>query len=268
MTIHALAGLPRSGSTLLGNLLAQHPGVYVSGTSSLAGVVDAVQGVLSNDPTVISETTADPAMYGRYKEAVAGLMHGWYADIIDNPATSCVIDKGRAWSGLWLAVRDLDPNAKMLFTVRDPRDVVASIERQHQATALFRSPVHRDLREAASQLMSPEGLVGINCKAAEDLIRRKAQGVMFIRYESFVVDPRGTMRSISEFLELDEFDFDPDHVESRGGDADEVWRGKYPHDGTGTIAPSTRTWDEVFDASLAAEIASVHPTYMATFAYQ
>lgn len=261
--INALAGLPRSGSTLLANVLAQHPDIYVSGTSSLSNVLDAAQGVLSNDPTVISELSSTPEMYAKYQSALRGLAEGWYSDRQE----SCIIDKGRTWSPLWTLQKDLWPEANTLFTVRDPRDVIASIERQHRATGVFRSTLTHSLRDSAEQLMSQTGLVGSQIKFAEDLIRRKAEGVTFIRYESFVFNPQTTLNQILEAFKLDSFEFDIMNVESRGGDADEVWRGKYPHRGVGTIKPSEGSWNEFLDDGLANDIAGVYPMFMQTFAY-
>ena len=261
--INALAGLPRSGSTLLANVLSQHPDIYVSGTSSLSNVLDAAQGVLSNDPTVISELRANPGMYERYQSALRGLAEGWYSGH-DEP---CLIDKGRAWAPLWTLQKELWPDAKLLITVRDPRDVIASIERQHRNTGVFRSPLTHSLRDSAEQLMSPDGLVGAQIKFVEDLIRRKAEDVTIIRYESFVYDAVSTLKRITEVLGVDSYDFDIMNVESAGGDADEVWRGKYPHRGTGQIKPSEGSWKEVMDDVLANDIAGVFPMYMQTFSY-
>ncbi len=42
-TLYFLGGLPRSGSTLLGSLLNQHPDIYVSPTSPLGDVVTDIE---------------------------------------------------------------------------------------------------------------------------------------------------------------------------------------------------------------------------------
>ncbi|HUU59940.1 MAG TPA: hypothetical protein VMZ50_10370, partial [Phycisphaerae bacterium] len=96
---------------------------------------------------------------------------------------------------------------------------------------------------------------------------RKGENVQFVRYESFVVDPAATLARCVAHLGLEPFDFDPDHVESRGGDTDEVWRGKFPHDGTGPIKVSGSSWEDTLDPELAALIAGVFPFFMSTFSY-
>ena len=263
MSIHTLAGLPRSGSTLIANVLSQHPDVHVSGTSALSNVLDSMQGVLTNDPTVISEMTANTGMVERYRSALNGFIDGWYSGI-NEPV---IVDKGRTWAPLWILSRDLDPSRKMLCTIRDPRDVIASIEKQHQNSGLFRSPVAPLLRDSAEKLMEPTGLVGAPMRWVEDMIRRKSPGVLFIRYESFVASPAPVMTAISKHLELSEFEWDFDNIVSRGGDGDQVWRGKYPHDGTGAIKPSEGSWEDTIDPELGKLIAGVCPLYMSTFSY-
>ncbi len=260
---NVLAGLPRSGSTLLANILAQHPGVHVSGTSTLGSVVGSVSAILSNNPEVLSELAANPGMYGRYASALRGLVEGWYSE----QEVKTIVDKGRAWPPNWALLKDIYPSSKMICSVRDPRDVIASIERQHRATGLFQSPVAPALKDSAESLMTQDGMVGGSIKFVEDMIYRKAEGVLFVRYESFVLDPQSNMKRISDFLELDDFKYDFENVESRGGDTDTVWRGKYPHEGSGPVKPSSSSWVDVMNQDLADLIASVYPLYMKTFTY-
>lgn len=116
--------------------------------------------------------------------------------------------------------------------------------------------------------MMADGLVGAQIRFVEDLIRRRSEGVMFVRHESFVAAPEPVLGKIVEHLNLEPFDFDCENVESVGGDADEVWRGKYPHDGTGPIKPHGGSWEDVLDPELGSLIAGVFPLYMTTFSYE
>lgn len=264
MTLNALAGLPRSGSTLLANILEQHPDVHVSPTSTLVGCVGAVQQVLTSGDGVPSELAGDPEMLDRYRAAVRGLTDGWYSTV-EEPV---IIDKGRGWPSLWLLALDVWDDPKMIVTVRDPRDVIASIERQHRKTAVIGAAHGPMLRESAELMMGPDGLVGTPMRWIEDLIRRGVENVLFVRYESMAVDPKPVLDRTVEHLGLSAFEFDVDDVLARTPvEEDAVWRYKFPHDGTGVVKPPEGHWSDMMDDQLAADIAGVCPLYMASFMY-
>jgi sulfotransferase len=262
--LHALAGLPRSGTTLLGNVLAQHPDVHVSGTSALPLCLEAVQGVLSTAPEVQSDLATVPGAYERYVAAMQGLIDGWYSQLDGDPA---VIDKGRGWIMHRALLDQLAPGSVLVVCVRDPRDVVASIERQHRATAAFNSPLARTIYEVAELLMQPDGMVGGPMRFAEDLIRRKVGGVVWVRYESLVIDPATTVAKVADTLGLAPFAFDFTNVENVATDLDAIHRNKYPHDGSGPIKATGTDWRDVLEPGLAAAIIGRWPLYAATFGY-
>lgn len=260
---HVLAGLPRSGSTLLANVLSQHPDIYVSGTSPLARCIELLRSGLDSEVEVIAQlaNTADATL--SYESAVRGLIEGWYS----TRSEKICIDKGRGWILQPLFLAQISPDSKLLVMVRDPRDVIASIEKQNRRSALFSSPIAPTLRDAAESIMRPDGMVGGPIRFIEDAIRRSATNVFCVRYETFVADPLGSLSRFVEVLDLEPFSFDVEHVENIAPDLDALYRGKYPHEGSGAIKPTGTTWQEILDPALAADIAGVFPFYMQTFGY-
>lgn len=263
MRFHVLCGLPRSGTTLLANVLSQHPDVHVSGTSALPICVEAVADRLSTVPEVMSDLANVPGAYGRYVSSLRGLVDGWYADRPEE----VVIDKGRGWVMHRLLLEQVVPGSQMVVCVRDPRDVIASIERQHRQTGVFNSPLARTIWEAADLLMRPDGMVGGPMRFIEDLLRRSLPGVCWVRYESLVADPATVVGKVHDALGLEAHTYDFEAVENQASDLDAIYRNKWPHDGSGKIKPSGRSWQEVLDPNLAAQIARTYPGYMQTFAY-
>lgn len=266
MKLHALVGLPRAGSTLLANVLSQHPDIYVSGTSALSQAVDAVVTVLSGHAEIQADLANVPGSYDRYRTALRQLAHGWYCDRTE----AHVIDKGRGWITQRALLEQIEPGSTMIVTVRDPRDVIASIERKHRQTAIFHSPVASTIYDAADLLMKQDGMVGGPMKWIEDVIRRAQPGVVWVRYEQFVTMPDVVVATIHKALGLDDADafvHDFDGVENVATDLDALYRNKYPHDGSGRIKPSGQHWSDILDPQLAANIAGVFPFYMQTFGY-
>ena len=111
MNFHVVTGLPRSGSTLLCNILNQNPDFYASSTSPLpfllSGLVHAwstsveVKGLLDNH----KEETED-----RIQACSQGLLNDWY----ECKNVKTVFDKSRMWSGNLLMLQKVLPAAKMI----------------------------------------------------------------------------------------------------------------------------------------------------------
>jgi sulfotransferase len=262
MTIHVMSGLPRSGTTLLGNILAQHPDVHVSGTSALYDCVEQVVGALSKSDEVKGDLANVPGSYERYLTALRAFINGWYHD---RPEPH-IVDKSRGWLMQPLLLAQLDPHAAMIVCVRDPRDVVASIERQHRATALFHSPLTRTLAETTQMLMEPRGMVGGAIRFIEDLLRRNIP-VVWVRYETLCASPEATLARLHKAMGVDPFDHDFDNIVNVATDLDAVHYNKFPHVGSGSLKPPEQTWQTVIPAELAHRIAISYPLYMQTFGY-
>jgi sulfotransferase len=117
---HFIAGLPRSGSTLLASILAQNPRFHASGTSGIMDVMFNVRNVWDN----LIEFKATPNEEGK-KRVLGGILESYYSDI-DKPI---VFDKCRGWlQYVEMAEYAMGEKAKILVPVRDMRDVVASFK--------------------------------------------------------------------------------------------------------------------------------------------
>jgi len=90
-SIYFLAGLPRSGSTLLANILAQNPSVYVTPTS---GIVDMLVQVRNHWDKNDAFQAADRKLNEKIKERVLRAMLDAYFSHTDPPIC---IDKNRYW---------------------------------------------------------------------------------------------------------------------------------------------------------------------------
>lgn len=262
MTISYLAGTPRSGSTLLANVLSQHPDISVTGTSALYACVNSLADALSDSPDVVSEMQNVEGSYDRYVASVKAFMDRWH----DGHDGRMVIDKQRAWPNRWALLNQVDSESRLICCVRDPREIVASFERQERRTAMFNSPVHQQVTEYASRIMSPEGMVGGPIKLIEDLLTRRVP-VLWVRYEQFVTSAQAVLASLVDELGLEPFPFDLDNIENVATDCDAIYRDKYPHIGAGALKPVAGSWRDVFTDELGAKVAGVYPMFMREFGY-
>lgn len=261
--LHALAGLPRAGSTLLANALNQHPDIYVSGTSPLFGCLNSVSGFLTNCPETQAELANIPGTYGRYLGAMRAFTEEWYSYRQERVC----IDKGRGWTLRPQLLSQLWPGSVLIACVRDPRDVIASVIRQDRSTALFASQLGSAAQQMASQLLSVDGMIGGPLTHIESALLSNVP-ILYVQYEEFVQDPRAGLDRLVGVLGLDPFDFDVENVENVATDLDVLYLGKYPHEGSGPIKPAESDWHDVLSEQLANDIVAAYPTFMETFKYQ
>lgn len=240
----------------------------MSGTSALCETLEAAATVIGSSREVQSDLAASPANAGRYTSAMRGLVEGWHADRTED----VVIDKGRGWIAYRLLLDVVMPGSVSVFVTRDPRDVMASIERQHRRTAQFQGP-GPSLVERCTAMLGPTGMVGGPMRFAEDVIHRNLASVEFVRYENMIRDPLSVFARLESRLDLDAhgelggFGWDFENVVNVAPDVDGVNFLKFPHEGSGPIKSTGTTWHDVLSDEVGARIAASYPLYMQTFGY-
>jgi sulfotransferase len=237
-----VTGLPRSGSTLLCQLLGQHPQIYSPGHSSpLSQVFNHLRTQLSDDPFLLSQLDVDfDLTYNRLLNAYRGFLDGWFAET-DKPV---VVDKNRSWLRMIDTVKTLDPDFRMLVCVRDLRQVFGSIEAQHQKTLLLDFPDHmapHSAYERADALFGKEGVVGGPLKSIEYLLQdvdpKLREQVGFVAFEALTGDPTETMRLLYRWLDVEPMSFNPQQLTVTPHESDSYYRWKYRHNTHADIRP-------------------------------
>ena len=266
--MHVITGLPRSGSTLLCNIINQNPKYWATSTSILPGLVNACISQWSSSLEVKNELNTDrKAMENRLTRSIRALCEQWH----QRDDGRIVFDKSRGWNHNLLALRQIFPDSKALVIVRDPRNVFASIEKQHQKNPLldeFNSVVDKAILSRADKMLAPNGLVGVAITGVEDMIRRKLP-VMFIKYEQFCKFPQQVLAEMYGYLEDTSFSHDLENVVNTATDPDGFYNYKYPHEGSGKVIPTDETaWTRFFNQELADLIISRYPLYANFFGYK
>ena len=113
-----MAGLPRSGSTLLASILNQHPDVYVTPTSPLLPLLIEVQ----NKWHTLNEVAANPN-----GEQLTNIVRSIISSSWEHRQESIIIDKNRGWGKNMPASSILfEEDIKVIATVRDLPSIMAS----------------------------------------------------------------------------------------------------------------------------------------------
>ena len=251
--INFLAGLPRSGSTLLANILVQHPRIHVTSTS---GIVD----MLVQTRNGWDRLREFRAMERRTSEQVKGnvlkaMLQGYFAHV-DRPIC---IDKNRRWSEYLEMGAELvggRDRLKVLVAVRDLRDVLASFEKLYRKTsALGQTPLEADrgakFKTAlgrAEVLMEEERAVGRAYNAIRDAVTRGWKDRMhFIDYEDLTRKPGKTMNGVYRFLGEAGHQHDFEHVDQVTFEDDLAYGFRDLHVIRSKVQPQPPSWPKVFD---------------------
>lgn len=213
--LYFCGGLPRTGSTVLMNILQQNPRIFTTGTCALPDLLHQqvlIKSRYRESFQAMSLEQADKALYG----LIHGATKGWYESLTEKPT---VISKSRSWSQLI----HLFPKSKYICMVRDLRDIVESFEKiNHQTLSLHSFADDNALIPAMSESekysyyfkssnVLSEAIANEIVRMME-LFKKQPNKVMFIRYEDFTQDPNYILRKLYKYLEEDYFEHDLENI--------------------------------------------------------
>jgi sulfotransferase len=216
--IHFLGGLPRSGSTVLLNILQQNSSVFTTSSDPLPAGVH--KHILQNFRVTerflsMSVEDADCALYGM----TMGAIDGWYNGLTKKPI---VISKAREWN----RIHHLLPDSKKIILVRDLRDVVESFDKinfklkalhsfEKEGTALYAAMT--EMQKFNYYFNTPTALSATlkeELPAAMEFWEHegKKDSIKFVRFEDFVRDPIQTLSDIANFLDIPDYAYDINNI--------------------------------------------------------
>ena len=118
------SSLPRSGSTLLQNIMGQNPEFYVTPTSGVLELVYAARKNYSTSPEFKAQDSE--LMKNAFLNFCKFGIEGYYNALTDKPY---IIDKSRGWGIHYGFLNSFYPDPKVVCMVRDPRQILSSMEK-------------------------------------------------------------------------------------------------------------------------------------------
>jgi len=219
-TYHFMAGLPRSGSTVLSALLNQNPEIYASPQTDLLMMLYELE---SKIPTY--ESYQAQIMHPNFASVLYGMADNFYAPI-QKPV---VIDKNRGWGtpynwdNLSLYV---NPEGKVILTMRPILEVLASFikvaQKTNKATATmpylnhdFWATHYRDVTDAqVDNIMSANGEMDRAIFSIANLLKNHKDKVHLVWFDDLLDSPQETMIGIYDFLGLDRFEHNFNNIKA------------------------------------------------------
>jgi sulfotransferase len=197
--VHFIAGLPRSGSTLLAALLRQNPRFHAGMTSPVGALFSGMLGQFS------AGSEFGPVLdQGTRRRLLRGLFDTYYSD---QTCKDVVFDTNRLWSAKLPAIVDLFPQARVIACVRNVAWVMDSIERLYRAnpyeqTKLFRDDSERNtVYTRLETLAQYNRLVGFAWSALKEAYYgAQAGALLVVEYELLAKAPERVLRLVYDYL--------------------------------------------------------------------
>jgi sulfotransferase len=216
--LHFIAGLPRSGSTLLAGILRQNPRFHAGMTGPLGAMYMALEGAMSrrNETSVFVEQE-------QRKAVLKGLFSNYYG--VSTPG-KLVFDTNRVWCTKLSALSQLFPAARVICCVRDISWIMDSIERlirrnAFELSGMFGFDPASTVYTRVNRMASSDGLVGYALDALrEAFFGENADRLILIEYQALTRAPEATLRMLYEQIGEAYFAHDFDNVEYQADDFD------------------------------------------------
>lgn len=225
-TYHFLAGLPRSGNTLLSAILNQNPIIYSSPLSPLPTLMWDYECSLD----YMEQVNRNEENKSRAKKLLSSFFDTFYQNI-DN---TVIIDREKDWptpANLNLIKNYVTPNPKIIVTVRDILEIIASfialddgyLKINTANSNAFFNNYGSSNDSIAEYLMRPNGDIDKALLGVASAFYPENKGMFHIvEYKDLVAKPDETMSGIYKFLELPDYKHDFNNIEKVESDNDMV----------------------------------------------
>jgi sulfotransferase len=219
------SSLPRSGSTLLQNILGQNPDFYVTPTSGVLELVFAARGNYTNSPEFKAQ---DP---GQMQEAFISFCRGGMQSYYNSlTGRKYVIDKSRGWGIHYDFLNLVYPQPKIICMVRDLRDVFASMENNFRKNPDKQDPVLDWSKMQGTSvpkridIWAQNPPVGMALERLSEIFRMGIdKKMLFVKFEDLCLYPDTEMQRIYQYLDLPYFEHDFDNIEQITKEDDVVY---------------------------------------------
>lgn len=208
------SSLPRSGSTLIQNILGTRDDIYVTPTDGTLELLFGARANYSESPEFKAQD-AETMRKGFVKFCHDGLF-GFYNAITDKPY---VISKSRGWGIHRPFLETFIENPKVICMVRDLRDVINSYEKMYR-----KNPERHDKIVNHAQMTgttTPKRVdawlasapIGMAIERLSEIIRQGYDSkILFVKYEDLCLHPENELYRIEEYLGIPHFKYDFDNI--------------------------------------------------------
>lgn len=210
-----ISGLPRSGSTLLCNILAQNQDLFVSKATS--GCHDVLFGIRNQWDKLI-EHQAEGVDHNQLKRVLGSVLNNYHST-----DKTLIIDKGRGWLSLIEMVQFITGEIpKIIVPVRNVTEILSSFEKlwrnstgSSQWNFEQADYIKSQTVEGRCDIWASAGQpVGLAYNRVKDAISRGyKEQLLFLEFDHLTSYPKQTLQMVYNYLELPYFEHDYNNVQ-------------------------------------------------------
>ena len=219
------SSMPRSGSTMISNIIGQNPDFYVTPTSGVLELIYASRSNYTDSPEFKAQDSE--LMKKAFLSYCRGGINGFFEGITDK---KYVLDKSRGWFNNYSWLEQIYPEPKVICMVRDLRDIICSMEKNFRKSQHKANPIvnHANLSGTSTPKRVDVWLqsqpVGMAVERLAEMIRQGYDDkILFVKYEDLCLRPEFEMNRIYEYLGVPTFKHDFDNIEQITIEDDEVY---------------------------------------------
>lgn len=220
------SSLPRSGSTLLQNILAQNPDIYATPTSGVLELIYGARENYTNSPEFIAQDKE--LMKAGFLAFCKSGMDAFYNNITDK---KYVVDKSRGWGIHYDFLKMvINEEPKIICMIRDLRDIFASMESNFRKNPEKSSGVVNWAQMSGTSVPKRVDIwaasqpVGMAIERLQEIIRYGNDSkLLFVKYEDLCLRPETEMIRIYQYLDIPFYKHDFNNIEQVTKEDDEVY---------------------------------------------
>jgi sulfotransferase len=226
-----MSGLPRCGSTLLKSILNQNPDIHTNPVSPVMELMYYTEQYFKASEQYLA--------YPKPKNAhkiIKSYIENYYYDREEN----IIIDHCRSWPNNIERIKNyITPNPKIICPVRNVNEILTSFivmirRNSDQISFVDRHLIENNIElnddNRCDHLMSDYGIVGQALwSQSQAFIKNDTKYLLMIEYDDLLSSSDETMKKIYDFLEIDYYSHNFDHIENNCREDESQWYLKDMH---------------------------------------
>ena len=264
------ASFPRSGSTLLQNVMGQNPDIFPSTTSGMFTMLMETRRIFTNH--VLFQAQNQTELLPGFRSFLKNGIDGYYSGLTNKPYA---IDKFRGWAGEYNFINDYDPNPKIVVMVRDLRSIFSSMEKKYRANPLksfnvtdYMYPIGNSTITRIDHMIQ-QPMIDLSLENLWDcMLQKNDKHIHFIKFEEFCKFPTETMEELYEYLEIPYYEHDFNNIEQLTHENDQLYGSYADHSIRKTFSPPTEDFKEILGEQACEYITEKYKWFYNYFKYK